>query len=134
MQLFTALLTALALVSLTTASPAPAAIRRSEDIVFSPTVLTPKEGTSWQVGTKLLVTWDSTIPQGGEKNTGTIVLGFDNGTGSENLDYEHPLASGFLLSSGSQNVTVPDVPLRSTYYVVLFGDSTNKSPNFTIHH
>jgi len=133
MQLFTALLSALILVSSATASPAPAAIRRSEDIVVSPSITHPGTGTTWLVGTTQTVTWDtSNIPSYGKSNTGTIMLGFNNGTESENLYISHPLASGFLLTNGFQSVTVPNVTTRTTYFVVLFGDSGNKSPYFTI--
>ena len=144
MQLFTALLTALVLISSTTALPvavAPDASRRSEDIVFSPPIKSPSQGTVWKVGSKQVVTWDaSNVPQGAERNKGTIMLGYDDNTGSENLDYgefhladpagdvvtgsvltcycaEHPLADGFLLTAGKQPITVPKVPKKSTYFV-----------------
>lgn len=90
MQLFATLLTALALVSSVTALPVAVsdASRRSEDIVFSPTIKTPSQGTVWKIGSKQVVTWDaSKVPQGAEGNTGTIMLGYNDNTGSENLDY-----------------------------------------------
>jgi hypothetical protein len=92
MQLFAVLLTAFALVSSTTALPlavAPAGgIRRSEDIVYSPPIKLPNQETVWKVGSKQLVTWDATgIPQEGKGNKGMILLGHDDNTGSENLDY-----------------------------------------------
>jgi len=135
MQLFTALLSALALVSSATASPAPAAIRRSELIVVTPAITQPSPGTTWLVGTTQNIMWDtSNIPPSGKNNHGVILLGFNNGTGSENLNISHPLASNFLLTNGIQNVTVPNVPAKTTYFVVLIGDSGNKSPQFTIAH
>jgi hypothetical protein len=91
MQLFAVLLTALALVSSTTALPVavtPDASRRSEGIVYSPAIKSPSHGTVWKVGSKQLVTWDtSSLPAGAERNKGTIMLGYDDNTGSENLDY-----------------------------------------------
>jgi hypothetical protein len=151
MQLFTVLLTALALVSSTTALPvalAPDAIRRSEDIVYSPPIKSPSQGTVWKVGSKQVVTWDaSSIPAGAEGNKGTIMLGYDDNTGSEHLYYsefhsadtvalhnpslgtfvigsvltcycvEHPLADGFPLTAGQQSITVPNVPKKTTYIV-----------------
>jgi hypothetical protein len=151
MQLFAVLLTALALVSSTTASPlavTPDASRRSEDIVYSPPITSPSQGAVWKIGSKQLVTWDnSSIPAGAERNTGTIMLGYDDNTGSEHLDYrefdsvdptashnslwgrflsvpclhvncvEHLLADGFLLMAGQQYITVPKVTKRSTYIV-----------------
>jgi hypothetical protein len=91
MQLFAFLLTALAIVSLTTALPvavAPDVSRRSEDIVYSPPIKSPSQGTIWKVGSKQVVTWDATsIPQGAQGNKGIIMLGYDDDTGSENLDF-----------------------------------------------
>src|SRR6266403_6512 len=91
LQLFAVLLTALALVSSTTALPVavtPAAIRRSEKIVYSPPIKSPSKGTVWKVGSKQIVTWDtSSVPSGAELNIGTILLGFQDNSGSENLDY-----------------------------------------------
>ncbi|KAI0278291.1 hypothetical protein BGY98DRAFT_917224 [Russula aff. rugulosa BPL654] len=136
MQLFAVLLTALALVSSTTASPlavTPDASRRSEDIVYSPPITSPSQGAVWKIGSKQLVTWDnSSIPAGAERNTGTIMLGYDDNTGSEHLDYQHLLADGFLLMAGQQYITVPKVTKRSTYIVAVFGDSGNVSQKFTI--
>jgi len=136
MQLFTVLLTALALVSSTTALPvalAPDAIRRSEDIVYSPPIKSPSQGTVWKVGSKQVVTWDaSSIPAGAEGNKGTIMLGYDDNTGSEHLYYKHPLADGFPLTAGQQSITVPNVPKKTTYIVAVLGDSGNISQKFTI--
>ncbi|PPR07270.1 hypothetical protein CVT26_012430 [Gymnopilus dilepis] len=54
---------------------------------------------------------------------------------SENLDIAHPLATGFPLTTGSVKVVLPkNVTARDDYFVVLFGDSGNKSPKFKIHH
>jgi hypothetical protein len=105
MQLFTVLLTALALVSSTTALPvavAPDAIRRSEDIVYSPPIMSPSQGTVWKVGSKQFVTWDaSSIPAGAEGNKGTIMLGYGDNTGSEHLNYsESHLADPVALHGG----------------------------------
>jgi hypothetical protein len=93
MKLFTTLLSALALATYsTTASPVVgadlAAVKRSELIVYSPTVIQPKQGAKWKIGSHQLVLWDtSNVPPGAEKNTGEILLGYDDGTGSENLDF-----------------------------------------------
>ena len=104
MQLFTALLSALALISSVTASPAAAVIRRSEDIVFTPQITEPTNGTIWVAGTTQEVMWDtSRIPKSGENYTGTIMLGFDNGTGSENLNY-----SRFRFGTSPPHSTVRD--------------------------
>ncbi len=84
MQFLTTLLSALALAaSTTTASPIaapapdPAAIAaRSELIVFSPHITSPSQTVQWDT---------SAIPLEGRNYTGFILLGFNNGTESENL-------------------------------------------------
>jgi len=132
MQFFTTILAALALaVSTTTATPIDA---RAKLIVVTPEITKPVAGDLWTVGTQQLVQWDtSDIPDEAKNYTGSIVLGYSDGvTDSENLDFAHPLAKGFLLTAGSQSVTVPDVVNRTTYFVVLMGDSGNRSPYFTI--
>jgi hypothetical protein len=102
---------------------------------YEPTVLGPPEGAIWPVGSNQSVIWDtSNIPSGAENNTLLIVLGhFDEADpGSENLDLAHPLAQDIPITKGIQNVTVPDVPYRTTYFVVVFGDSGDRSANITI--
>jgi hypothetical protein len=49
-----------------------------------------------------------------------------------NLQMDSPLAEGFRLRAGKQEITVPSVPQRNDYIVVLMGDSGNQSPTFTI--
>ena len=44
----------------------------------------------------------------------------------------HPLATNFLLTNGEQRITVPHVPTKHSYIIVLYGDSGNRSPEFTI--
>ncbi|KAI0301171.1 hypothetical protein B0F90DRAFT_1618339, partial [Multifurca ochricompacta] len=100
-------------------------------IVVSPHITNPTRSTVWKVGDKVTVTWDnSTIPPPGNF-TGQLLLGFLT-SDSENLDVSNPLATSFPLSSGAVQITVPDVQFRTNYIVVLFGDSGNASPQFTI--
>ncbi|TEB30565.1 hypothetical protein FA13DRAFT_1792164 [Coprinellus micaceus] len=63
-----------------------------------------------------------------------VVLGYwSPESDGEHLDYEHPLASGFSLADGEVEVEIPaDVESGENYFIVLFGDSGNVSPNFTI--
>ncbi|KAG2183236.1 hypothetical protein INT43_006240 [Umbelopsis isabellina] len=43
------------------------------------------------------------------------------------------LANNFKLVSGSHNITLPsDLSTKHSYIIVLFGDSGNASPEFTI--
>lgn len=65
--------------------------------------------------------------------TGSIVLGYLIGNDeNEHLDYKNPLASGFKLMDGQRDIVIPNVEPRKTYIIVLFGDSGNASPKFTI--
>lgn len=86
MQFFTAILSALALAAATTASPVHVA-ERSELIVVTPTITQPAQGDTWTIGTTTQVCWDtSDIPPEASNYKGTVLLGHDDGTGSENLD------------------------------------------------
>ncbi|KAH9045008.1 hypothetical protein EDB84DRAFT_1265972 [Lactarius hengduanensis] len=133
MQFFTALLSALVLAVSTTATPVHVA-ERGELIVVSPPITSPAKGAKWPTLSQQLVTWDtSNIPSSGRSNTGKILIGyFEDNDSSENLDWEHPLAEGFLLTAGSQSITVPNVPPKDTYFIALLGDSGNLSPKISI--
>ncbi|EJF63332.1 hypothetical protein DICSQDRAFT_55831 [Dichomitus squalens LYAD-421 SS1] len=122
----------LALAALATTASA-VALRAAND-VFSPPVTSPTAGEVWTVGSVQTVTWDtSSIPAANQNQTGLILLGFvEDGSTDEHLDIENPLASNFPIRDGAVNVTVPQVATRDDYIVVLFGDSGNSSPKFTI--
>ncbi|KAK7692876.1 hypothetical protein QCA50_004511 [Cerrena zonata] len=107
-------------------------ILQSRD-VYSPKIIQPNGRTVWIAGTTVTVKWDtSNAPKKITNKEGMIVLGYiDDGT-SEHLDYKHPLADKFDIMQGSMDVQVPDVEPRDDYIIVLFGDSGNKSPQFTI--
>ncbi|KAH7908834.1 hypothetical protein BJ138DRAFT_308627 [Hygrophoropsis aurantiaca] len=115
----------------TLVSAAP--IQPVELLVFSPTLTSPKAGDMWTAGQKYNVTWETdNIPDEKKNSTGMILLGY-NYNNSENLDIKHPLGVNFLLTDGFYEVTVPsNCSLRFDYTVVLFGDSGNASPDFTI--
>jgi len=133
MQFVVALLSALALAVSTTATPVHVA-ERSELIVVRPPLTEPVQGDTWPIGTNQTVCWDtSEIPPIAQNYMGTVYLGYYvNGTSSENLYIDNPLAKGFLLTDGSVSVTVPQVPSGDSYFVVLVGDSDNKSGTFSI--
>ncbi|KAG6853571.1 hypothetical protein C0991_003167 [Blastosporella zonata] len=63
---------------------------------------------------------------------GLVVLGHLGSTGGLNLDLDNPLAQNFKLRAGEVQITVPSVPPRDDYIIVLFGDSGNSSPAFAI--
>ncbi|KAL5524450.1 hypothetical protein ACEPAF_9590 [Sanghuangporus sanghuang] len=131
-------LIASSLPSLIHCAPAPApqdGVKTSSpvvNIVYNPLITYPTAGVVWTVGETKTITWEtSEIPEELRNSTGTILLGY-NEDDSENLDIAQPLATGFNLTDGQVNVTVPEKQERSDYIVVLFGDSGNASPEFTI--
>ncbi|TFK39038.1 hypothetical protein BDQ12DRAFT_604579, partial [Crucibulum laeve] len=94
--------------------------------VFVPRITSPNADTVWPVGTKQTVTWDiSNIPKQITNPIGKVILGH-----MENDN--NPLAQNFNLTAGKVQITVPDVPPRDDYIIVLFGDSGNSSPSFVI--
>ncbi|EGN98373.1 hypothetical protein SERLA73DRAFT_161174 [Serpula lacrymans var. lacrymans S7.3] len=106
---------------------------RDTRIVHNPSVINPNADTIWHAGSSVTITWDtSTVPLG-NKSKGKVVLGYlEKGKSDEHLDIEHPLAENFYIEDGFVQITAPDVSPRNDYIVVLFGDSGNKSPAFTI--
>ncbi|PIL22621.1 hypothetical protein GSI_15312 [Ganoderma sinense ZZ0214-1] len=119
---------------LTVAASASAAALLNDVVIITP-ITAPDAGDVWPVGSVQTITWDTTtIPVGSEDATGFILLGYlEDGSSNEHLDFQNPLAQNIPLENGAVNVTVPNVAARDDYIVVLFGDSGNKSPKFTIH-
>ncbi|KAF4617653.1 hypothetical protein D9613_005678 [Agrocybe pediades] len=107
-----------------------------ELIVFNPPITSPKASAAWPMGSKQVVRWDiAEIPESRINTTGVILLGHMTDGTDEHLDIEHPLATGFPIKQGFVEVTMPQgIDARDDYFVVLFGDSGNKSPKFKIHH
>ncbi|KAF8895151.1 hypothetical protein BD779DRAFT_1434293 [Infundibulicybe gibba] len=102
--------------------------------VFNPPITSPNGQTVWVVGQTATVTWDITnIPPDSQLSNpnGMVVLGFD-ANNSLNLMLANPLAKGFKVRDGKVDITVPSVPPRDDYIVVVFGDSGNASPKFVI--
>jgi len=96
--------------------------------VFVPQVLYPKASTLWFVGQRHNVTWDVSSPPAQITNpTGKIYLRKGQTTLVDNA-----LASGFDITTGRTEITVPDVAPGDDYAIVLFGDSGNFSPYFKI--
>ncbi|KIM35909.1 hypothetical protein M413DRAFT_32141 [Hebeloma cylindrosporum] len=133
-MLFNAFCTALLLATVSSSVSAAPMNAPQELIVFNPPITSPKEFSAWAKGSEQIVRWDiKGIPVQRVNTTGLVLLGHMENN-SENLDIEHPLASGFPINSGSVKVTMPkNAATRSDYFVVLFGDSGNKSPKFKIH-
>ncbi|KAF8735198.1 hypothetical protein AX14_002553 [Amanita brunnescens Koide BX004] len=102
--------------------------------VVAPPVTAPNSSTIWEVGTTQTVVWDtSNLPPFNQitNQIGEVLLGHLGG-GGLNLNLSGPLVQGFNISQGSVNLVVPNVPPRTDYLVVLFGDSGNTSPTFAI--
>ncbi|KAH7884958.1 hypothetical protein F5I97DRAFT_1881208 [Phlebopus sp. FC_14] len=118
------LLTSLA----TFVSAVPLALR---DVV-DPPITSPTANTVWHVGEQQTVTWNTTgLPSNPSNPNGMLVLGYMYNN-SENLMLDSPLATNLNYSTGQAQITVPNVSTREDYIVVLFGDSGNASPQFTI--
>ncbi|TFK24386.1 hypothetical protein FA15DRAFT_592484 [Coprinopsis marcescibilis] len=107
----------------------------SERDVVVPRIIKPDAGSIWPVGSVQTVVWDITqLPPTDDEITnlqGRVILGRDTGD-SLNLDFENPLAQGFHIRLGRINITVPNVPPRPDYLIVLMGNSGNTSPSFAI--
>ncbi|KAF8519173.1 hypothetical protein JB92DRAFT_2899627 [Gautieria morchelliformis] len=100
--------------------------------VFDPPITSPKAGDVFTAGQTITVTWDTSSIPAGTPNEGELVLGRLEAN-SENLDIDHPLATGFLLTDGYHEITFPyNLTTASNYILDLFGDSGNISPTFTI--
>jgi len=95
--------------------------------VFVPPVLEPTSSTVWIVGQQAEVTWDtSNHPVNITNSIGRIMLR------KSGLATPVILASNFSILDGQVNVTVPWVIDGNDYQIVLFGDSGNFSPDFSI--
>jgi len=95
--------------------------------VFVPPITYPHSGTVWKVGQRHNVTWDtSNRPVRITNSVGRILLRRGDRTTSL------VLADNFSILLGRIEVVVPRVPHDSDYQLVLFGDSGNFSPKFTI--
>ncbi|KAJ3531544.1 hypothetical protein NMY22_g8112 [Coprinellus aureogranulatus] len=108
-------------------SAAPATFGTQD--VFVPHILAPKAGDVWPKGSVQSVKWDTSDAPEHISNGARIQL--RNAT-AQPYFVDIPLAIGFNLRSGEQEVTVPtDVP-TGPYKIILFGDSGNLSPAFDI--
>ncbi|KAF7296927.1 hypothetical protein MIND_00924500 [Mycena indigotica] len=95
--------------------------------VFVPPITYPHAGTVWYIGQTHNVTWDtSKAPVNITNGKGIIML--------RKGDLTTPviLQNNFDIRKGRIEVRVPWVVDGSDYKLVLFGDSGNFSPNFTI--
>ncbi|KAK1228167.1 hypothetical protein PQX77_008800 [Marasmius sp. AFHP31] len=102
--------------------------------IWSPPITSPDATTVWEAGQVVQVTWDTAnppevFPDGGQitlKNFNTALFG---GAVFNVVVKEQ---GTFSLTDGKAEITVPDVPTDDQYFLTLFGDSGNISPNFRI--
>jgi len=102
--------------------------------VFVPPIKKPHAGTVWKIGHNATVTWKTKdAPVNITNSIGMVVLA-QNGSifTSQPGGLDDPLASNFSIRLGRIEFVVPEVPAANDYQIVLFGDSGNFSPEFTI--
>ncbi|KAI4522809.1 hypothetical protein K523DRAFT_280243, partial [Schizophyllum commune Tattone D] len=95
-------------------------------VVWSPKITSPTADTTWTAGQQYNVTWSTDDAPEDISNGGSVVLGQ-----KETLLNDQKLADGVDLRAGFVTVTAPDVK-TGKYFVDLFGDSGNWSPEFKI--
>ncbi|KAE9398967.1 hypothetical protein BT96DRAFT_920442 [Gymnopus androsaceus JB14] len=102
--------------------------RRSALDVWDPTITSPVAGTVWTLGSTVNVTWSTADEPVNVSNGGRIVLAVNQ---FEALYLSPPF--NLAAADGFFTVTVPEnlIP-GGDYQVVLFGDSGNIGPSFTI--
>ncbi|KAF8914888.1 hypothetical protein CPB85DRAFT_1218385 [Mucidula mucida] len=132
--MFSLFILAILLVSASVEAVYLRAEKASRRDVYIPKITSPTAKTVWVAGTTVDVTWDtSDAPQNITNGLGRVVLGQINSyNNSEHLDFEHPLAADFSILDGNVSFSAPDVPENDNYCIVLFGDSGNASPAFSI--
>lgn len=108
-------------------------------IVINPHITSPSSGTKWRAGGNFIVKWDTTYQDGGndvpipEGYKGTIKLGYLEEGDEYNEHLFWDLATDFPLNAGAQRVQLPaDLETKTSYIIVLMGNSGNASPKFTI--
>ncbi|KAF8217191.1 hypothetical protein K438DRAFT_1798418 [Mycena galopus ATCC 62051] len=95
--------------------------------VYTPPVLYPNAETVWFVGQRHNVTWDTSDPPVNITNKIGMIMLRKGGLTTPLI-----LQDNFSILLGRIEVTVPWVVDGDDYQIVLFGDSGNFSPEFTI--
>ncbi|KAJ7499961.1 hypothetical protein FB451DRAFT_1207088 [Mycena latifolia] len=94
--------------------------------VFVPPILYPHAGTVWYSFQRHNVTWNTTDAPATISNEALLLLA------KGGVEAPFILAKGFDLRKGRLEIEVPYVLSGTNYQLVLFGDSGNLSPIFTI--
>ncbi|KAI0693976.1 hypothetical protein BC835DRAFT_1415605 [Cytidiella melzeri] len=132
-MLFAKIVTFSSILATAFAAPFVADVVQKRDVV-APKMTSPTADTVWVVGNTYQVTWDTSglpPPANITNIIGQVVLGQFDANGDEHLQLDTPLAQNFNITSGSVNVVAPNVT-AGKYFLVLFGDSGNNGPEFTI--
>ncbi|KAN0133648.1 hypothetical protein V8E53_008372 [Lactarius tabidus] len=95
--------------------------------IYVPPITYPKLGTHWKIGTSHTVTWDNSNPPSEITNPDGVIFLRKGDQTTDTI-----LASDFKVVNGHVTVKVPKVQPGNDYSLVLFGDSGNFSPQFTI--
>lgn len=124
MNLFAFFLTIFTLLGSFVVEAAPVAEKRD---VYVPPITYPTAGVVWNSGEEQTVTWDTSNPPKQITNKiGRVMLR------KGDLSTPLVLAGNFDILKGHIKVKVPQVISGDDYSLVLFGDSGNFSPKFTI--
>ncbi|KAL4243041.1 hypothetical protein ABKN59_010919 [Abortiporus biennis] len=108
----------------------------NEKDVFVPPVTAPVEGAVWK--SVLCIPYQSVADRSPiSRDTSSAPVNITNSVGfillrSNGITTPVLLADNFSILQGQVEVTVPSVLTRDDYSIVLFGDSGNFSPDFTI--
>ncbi|KAI0084815.1 hypothetical protein BDY19DRAFT_997378 [Irpex rosettiformis] len=132
-MLFTKIVTLSSLFTFALAAPFVPEVVEKRDVV-APKMTSPTASTIWQAGQTYQVTWDTSglpPPANITNKIGQVILGQFDANGDEHLQFNTPLAKDFPITSGSVDLVAPNVP-TGKYFLVLFGDSGNNGPTFTI--
>ncbi|GAA5808996.1 hypothetical protein MFLAVUS_002396 [Mucor flavus] len=106
---------------------------------INPKINVPNSGTKWSAGQTVTIQWDVTYFDGTgtvpipEAAIGTLKLGYleDGDEYNEHLFWD--LDTGFKLASGARSITLPaDLETKTSYIIVLMGNSGNASAKFYI--
>ncbi|KAI8970915.1 hypothetical protein BD414DRAFT_501592 [Trametes punicea] len=117
------------------------ALVRAQVLNLPSTIVSPKNGDVWTVGSTQTVEWSTQgvamSQPNGDTTLGTLWLGYlttrTNESSASDFTFwsNQPLSQGFSLAKKEVQVVVPNVPTQSTY-VIIMGPNWDLSQSFTI--
>ncbi|KIY71197.1 hypothetical protein CYLTODRAFT_419050 [Cylindrobasidium torrendii FP15055 ss-10] len=116
----------------------PTANKPQTFIVWNPRISSPsdaEEPWNWAMGERRNITWlTDDIPDQFRSTNSKAILGYwDDQSPGENLNFDQPLAQDFPLVDGWVEAEMPWEIEAREYFFVLFGDSGNRSPSFSVY-